>query len=46
MRCVENINTALEKMESNDGRWIEMVNGHVDYGFSIRIAYPPVSASL
>jgi hypothetical protein len=42
---LENINTDIEKMKSKDGRRTEMANGHVDYGFSIRIAEPPVSAS-
>jgi hypothetical protein len=42
---VGNINTDLEKMESNDGRWTEMANVHVDYGLIIRIDDPPVSAS-
>jgi hypothetical protein len=42
---VENINTDLDKTESKDGRWTEMAKVHVDYGFIIRIADPPVSAS-
>jgi hypothetical protein len=42
---VENINTDLEKMESNDGRWTKMANVHVNYGFIVRIADPPVSVS-
>jgi hypothetical protein len=42
---MENINTVLEKMGSNYGKWKEMANVHVDYGFIIRIADPPVSAS-
>jgi hypothetical protein len=40
----ENINTYIKKMESKDSRRTEMANGHVDYGFSIRIADLPVSA--
>jgi len=32
-------------MGSNDGRWKEMANVHVDYGLIVRIADPPVSAS-